>query len=78
MINIRTLKKEIANMQSGDTFYFNAVSASFSMIDYIRQLIIEGTIAPEQTELDKVIKKECQYRYQSGEALAPQMVYIVK
>ena len=77
MMNIRTLKKELANMKSGDTFYFNAIAGTLSMIDYIKELVATGKITPVADELNKMIKPDAQYKFYRGEALAPQMTYKV-
>lgn len=77
MMNIRTFKKEISKMQSGDTFYYNAIAGSVAMCDYLKELIKDGKITPVADELNKAIKADAQYKFYRGECLAPQMTYKV-
>ena len=77
MMNIRSLKKLIRELKVGDTFYFNSIAGTISMIDYIRELIQTGKIAPDAEELSKMIKPEAYYKFYSGESIAPQMTYRV-
>lgn len=65
-------------MKPGDSFYFNAIAGSINMIEYMKGLVREGKIAPDKEELDRVIFKDAQEKFLKGEALAPQMVYIVR
>lgn len=77
MMNIRSYKKMIRESHIGDTFYFNAINGSISMIDYTRELIQSGKIVPDGEELNKMIKPEAQYKFYNGESIAPQMTYRV-
>lgn len=80
MLNVRSYKKMIRESKVGDTFYYNAIAGSLAMVDYTRELIQEGKIAPVQEELDKVINNlypDVMERYQNGTSIAPQMTYIV-
>lgn len=77
MLNVRSYKKMIREMKAGETFYYNSISGTISMIEYTRQLIQEGKIKPVQEELDKMIKPEAQYKFFSGESIAPQMTYVI-
>lgn len=77
MMNIRSYKKMMCELNIGDTFYFNSINGSISMIEYTRELIQAGRIAPDGEELNKMIKPEAQYRFYNGECIAPQMTYRV-
>lgn len=77
MMNIRSYKKMIREAKIGDEFYFNAINGSINMIEYTRELIQQGKIVPDGEELNKMIKPEAQYRFYSGESIAPQMTYKV-
>ena len=77
MLNIRSYKKMIRECNIGDTFYYNSIAGTISMIDYTRELIQTGKIQPVQEELDKMIKPEAQYKFFTGESIAPQMTYRV-
>lgn len=77
-MNIRTYKRYISNLEVGESFYLNTINASIAMIEYTRTLLQTGVIEPDKQELDKVIKKEFQYKFLSGEAIAPQMTYVKK
>ena len=77
MMNIRSYKKMIREAQIGDTFYFNAINGSISMIEYTRELIKAGKITPDGEELNKMIKADAQYKFYNGESIAPQMTYKV-
>lgn len=76
MQNIRTYKKLIRELTAGQTFYYNSIAGTSAMIDYTRELIKAGVITPLQSELDKMIKPEAQYKFITGECIAPQMTYI--
>lgn len=73
--NIRSYKKLIRDSKVGDRFYLNAISCSNAMIDYTKELIKVGKIAPVSNELDKIIVADEQYRFYLGDAIAPQMTY---
>lgn len=77
MMNIRSYKKMMRELAVGETFYFNAINGTVSMVEYTRELIKAGKIRPEQTELDKAVKAEYQDRFLSGESIMPQMTYVV-
>lgn len=77
MTNIRTYKKMIKEANIGDTFYYNAISGSVAMVEFTKELIKSGKIAPDGEELNKMIKPEAQYRFYNGESIAPQMTYKV-
>ena len=55
MMNVRSYKKMIKEAKVGDTFYFNSISGSISMIEYTRELIRSGKIAPDGEELNKMM-----------------------
>lgn len=76
-VNIRSYKKMIREANIGDTFYLNAINASLTMIEYTRQLIQTGKITPDGEELNKMVKPEAQYKFYTGESIAPQMTYRV-
>ena len=75
MSNIRSYKKLIRELNVGDTFYYNSIAGTISMIEYTRQLIQEGKIRPVKAELDKMIKLEAQDDFFSGKSICPQMTY---
>jgi len=77
MMNIRSYKKMIREAKIGDTFYFNSINGSISMIEYTRELIQAGKIVPDGEELNKMIKPEAQYKFYNGTSIAPQMTYKV-
>lgn len=74
-MNIRSFKKEIESMKSGETFYYNAIAGTIKMSEYMKEMIQAGKITPDAEELNKAIKPEAQYKFYRGEALAPQMSY---
>ena len=73
--NVRSLKKLVNSLEVGETFYFNSIAGTISMIDYIRELIQAGKITPDAEELAKFIKAEYHYKFYTGESIAPQMTY---
>lgn len=75
--NIRTFKKMVQELNVGDTFYYNSISGTISMIEYVRELIQTGKIVPDGEELNKMIKPEAQYKFYNGESICPQMTYRV-
>lgn len=77
MMNIRSYKKMMRELNIGDTFYFNSIAGTISMIEYTRELIQSGKIVPDGEELNKMIKPEAQYKFYNGESIAPQMTYRV-
>lgn len=77
MMNIRSYRKMMRELAVGETFYMNAINCSIAMIDYTKELIKAGKIAPVQAELDKMIKPEAQAKFITGDSICPQMDYIV-
>lgn len=77
MMNIRTFKKELATMKKGDRFYLNAISCSVSVVEHLKQLIIEGYLQPDPQELKKAVKENAIETFEKGWAIFPQMTYIV-
>lgn len=77
MMNIRSYRKAMREMEIGQKFYLNAINCSLAMIDYTRELIQSGKITPDGEELNKMIKPEYQYKFYNGESIAPQMTYVV-
>lgn len=75
-MNIRGYKKAIREMKPGETFYLNIISGSVAMAEFTKELIKSGIIAPELSELEKMIVPEAIQKFMSGDALAPQMTYI--
>ena len=76
MFNIRSYKKALREMNVGDIFYLNVISASVAIAEYTKELIKEGVITPEITELEKMIVPSAIHKFLAGDALAPQMTYI--
>ena len=67
----------IAGCKVGESFYYNSIAGTASMVEYTRELIKAGKIVPDGEELNKMIKPEAQYKFYSGESIAPQMTYRV-
>lgn len=76
-MNIRSYRKQIREMKVGDTFYLNAINCTLAMVDYTKELLKNGKIRPEQSELDRTIYPEYQQDFISGKSIAPQMMYEV-
>lgn len=76
MQNLRSLKKLYKELTIGETFYFNAIAGTVGMIEYIRELIKTGKIAPVKEELEKMIVPTSLEKCCRGEVVAPQMTYI--
>ena len=76
MQNVRSLKKLYKEMAIGETFYFNAIAGTVGMIEYTRELVKAGKIAPVKEEVEKVIAPGSIEKCYSGEIIAPQMLYI--
>lgn len=77
MNNIRSYKKLIREAKKGDKFFFNAISGTSTMVDYTRDLIKSGKIAPDGEELVKMINSDSLYKFFNGDSIAPQMTYVV-
>lgn len=78
MINVRSLRKLVRELNPGETFYLNAISATISMDEEMKVYIKDGVIEPDREELSRVIKPEYHERFLNGKSIAPQMVYIKK
>ena len=76
--NVCTLKKIVREMNVGESIYINAISCTSSMISFLKSAIIDGTLQPDPTEIDKIIKPESRTKFLSGDCIAPQMTYIKK
>lgn len=75
---VRTLKKVVRELKPSETLYFNAISATPAMVDYIRACIFDGTLQPNPEWIDKMVHPSCVTRVLSGEVIMPQMEYIKK
>lgn len=77
MQNVRSYKKMIREAQVGETFYYNSIAGTTSMIDLTRELIKTGKIRPVREEIEKMIVPEAVEQYMDGTCIAPQMTYEV-
>lgn len=75
--NIRSYKKMINSLAIGETFYYNSIAGTVSMIDYTRELIQTGKIAPVREEIEKAVTPESLPDFISGVSIFPQMEYVV-
>ena len=75
-MNVKIYSSMINNIEKGEHFYFNAINATIAMIEYTKELIANGYIAPVQEELNKVIKPEYHEDFLTGKSIAPQMEYV--
>lgn len=73
---VRTLKKVVRELKSAETFYFNAISGTPAMIDYIRQCVQDGTLQPNSKWVDAAVNPSAITKVLSGEIIMPQMEYI--
>ena len=75
-MRVNEFKKKIAEAQPGDKMYMNVINFSTGSIDLLRKFIQDGTLIPDEEELQKHIVPEALNKYRSGECIVPQMVYV--
>ena len=75
--NIRSYKKMINELAIGDTFYYNSIAGTVSMIDYTRELIQTGKIAPVRKEIEQAVTPDSVNDFMTGISIFPQMEYVV-
>lgn len=76
MMNVRSFRKAVREMESGQRFYVNAISASVGMVDQLRQYIKDGVVEPVREEVERSYKDV--EAVMSGKVIFPQMEYIKK
>lgn len=75
---VRTLKKVVREMNVGETLYFNAISGTPAMIEFIRQSVTHGVLQPNPEWVDSAVQPHAVTKVLSGEVIMPQMEYIKK
>lgn len=75
--NVRSYKKMINELAVGETFYYNSIAGTVSMIDYTRELIQKGKIAPVREELEKAVTPDSLNNFLTGVSIFPQMEYVI-
>lgn len=75
-MNVRSYRKIIREMKSGESFYLNIINASEAVVDYTREAIKAGIIQPDIKELEKIINPHSIHHYMKGTFIFPQMTYI--
>lgn len=76
VLKVNVFKKKIAELPVGKRVYMNVINFSEASIDLLRKYIQDGTLSPDEEELQKCIIPEALPKYRSGGCLAPQMTYI--
>ncbi len=76
MMNVRSFRKEVREMASGQRFYLNAISVSVAVVEQLRQYIKDGVVEPVREEVEKCYKDV--EAVMSGKVIFPQMEYIKK
>ena len=76
MMNVRSFRKEVREMASGQRFYLNAISASVAVVDQLRRYIKDGVVEPVREEVEKYYKDV--EAVMSGKVILSQMEYIKK
>ena len=75
-MTIRSFRKVVREMASGQRFYLNAISVSVVVIDQLRQYIEDGVVEPVREEVEKCYNDV--EAVMSGKVILPQMEYIKK
>lgn len=73
---VRTLKKVVRELKPSETLYFNAISATVNMIEYIRACVQDGTLQPNPERVDAAVAPHAVTKVMSGDVIMPQMEYI--
>jgi len=76
LLNTREFKNFYKSLNIGDNFYLNILGVNENVIDLLQEYIQLDKIAPLESELIKMVKKENINKFLSGEIIAPQMTYI--
>lgn len=75
--NIRSYKKMINELAVGETFYYNSIAGTISMINYTRELIQTGKIAPVREEIEQCVTPDSVNDFMTGKSIFPQMEYVI-
>lgn len=75
-MNIRSFRKAVREMESGQIFYLNAINVSFAVVEQLREFIDIGIVEPIREEAEKYYKDV--ESVMSGKVILPQMEYIKK
>lgn len=75
-MTIRSFRKEVREMASGQRFYLNTINVSVAVVDQLRQCIKDGVVEPVREEVEKCYKDV--EAVMSGKVIFPQMEYIKK
>lgn len=76
VMRVNVFKKKIAEAQAGDKIYMNIINFSVPAVDLLRKFIQDGTLSPDEDELQKAVVPEALPKFRSGECLLPQMTYV--
>lgn len=76
MMNVRSFRKAVREMESGHRFYVNVIGASIGIAGQLRQYIKDGIVEPVREEVEKSYKDV--EAVMSGRVIFPQMDYIKK
>lgn len=71
--NIRTLKKVVREMKTGESIYIDAICLSLNAIDQLKQYVKDGVLTPDEDEVKQVCKVP--EDIMTGKYLFPQMLY---
>lgn len=75
---MKAFEKNLNECESGEVIYINAINLTANQISILRKHIKSGHLTPDAEELDRMIVKDAQPDFISGDKIAPQMFYKVK
>ena len=73
-ISIRTLKKTVRELKSGESIYINSIGLSINSIEALRTMVMGGVLIPDSIEAEKVYKRP--EDIMNGKVIFPQMTYV--
>lgn len=77
-MTIRTLKNELANCKKGDVIFINALHLSVNAIEYLQNEIKNNHIKPIESDVKGMFTESGYNKIMNGDAIAPQMEYIIQ
>lgn len=75
---MKGFENHLNEFHAGEWLYINAINLTASQVSILRKHIKSGHLALDPEALDKLIVKDRQADFISGDKIAPQMYYIVK
>lgn len=74
-MNIRSFRKQVREMKTGEEVYINAINLSLNGIEQLKEYIADGTLVPNMDEVKRRVVEQAVPYVMKGEMVCPQMLY---